>query len=51
MSRKALSEALEKKKEGKKHKHSYKDGECTVCGKSSEENYEELSKEDQKKKD
>jgi len=33
--------ALEKKKEGKKHKHTYKNGKCTTCGKEKEEREEE----------
>lgn len=48
---KAMAGALEKKKDGKKHKHMYKKGECVYCGKSSEKNYEELPEEDKKKED
>lgn len=46
MAKESMTEALEKKKEGKKHTHIYKKGMCTKCGKSSKENYEELSEED-----
>lgn len=42
----ARHNALEKKKEGKKHKHVYKEGKCLTCGKSSKKNYEELDEED-----